>query len=107
VSTLIEGNGRAAAAGDRVTVHYVGWLADGGTTVFDSSWPRNQPYTVTLGQHRVIAGWEQGLVGVTPGERRQLVIGSDLGYGPQGYPPDIPPGASLVFVIDVVDVAAA
>lgn len=103
VETLIEGQGDGAAAGDTVTVHYVGVLSDG--TEFDQSWSRGQPFAVeNLGQASVIAGWNEGLVGATIGERRRLEIGSDKAYGAAGNPPTIPANAPLAFEIDVVDI---
>jgi FKBP-type peptidyl-prolyl cis-trans isomerase len=100
--TLIEGVGDAASAGDTTVVHYVGKLADG--TVFDASWDRGQPFPVTLGQGRVISGWDQGLVGVRAGERRRLVLGADHGYGSRGAGGVIPPDAPLVFEVDVLEI---
>jgi peptidylprolyl isomerase len=103
VGTVIEGEGPAAEAGDTVTVHYVGVLADG--TEFDQSWARERTFDVTpLGEAPVIDGWNEGLVGAKIGERRRLVIGSDKAYGPDGNPPAIPAAAPLAFEIDVVDV---
>ena len=103
VTTLIEGQGEGAAAGDTVTVHYVGVLSDG--TEFDQSWSRGQPFAVeNLGQASVIAGWNEGLVGAKIGERRRLEIGSDKAYGATGNPPTIPANAPLAFEIDVVDI---
>jgi peptidylprolyl isomerase len=101
-TTLIEGEGEGAEAGDQITVHYIGLLADG--TVFDQSWERGEPFTATLGQGQVIPGWEQGLIGAKIGERRRLEIGSDNAYGEQGAGEDIPPNAPLAFEVDVVDI---
>ena len=103
-TTLIDGEGEGAAAGDTVTVHYVGVLSDG--TEFDQSWEGGQPFTVTLGQGQVIPGWDEGLIGAKIGERRHLVIGSDNAYGAQGQG-SIPPGAPLAFDVDVVDIQPA
>jgi peptidylprolyl isomerase len=104
VATMIEGRGEPAAPGDTLTVHYVGVLDDG--SVFDASWARGDPFPVTLGQGMVIPGWEEGLVGARPGERRRLVLGSATAYGEAGTPDgSIPPGAPLAFVVDVVDIA--
>jgi peptidylprolyl isomerase len=102
-TVMVDGAGEPAGDGDTVRVHYVGKLPDG--TVFDSSWDR-EPFPVTLGAGQVIAGWEEGLVGAQVGERRRLVIGSDLAYGPEGSGP-IPPGTPLAFEIDVVEITAA
>jgi FKBP-type peptidyl-prolyl cis-trans isomerase len=99
--TTIEGEGEPAAAGDSVTVHYVGNLPDG--TVFDQSWERGEPFPVTIGQGQVIAGWDEGLVGAKIGERRRLVIGSEKAYGSTAQGP-IPADAPLAFEIDVVDI---
>jgi FKBP-type peptidyl-prolyl cis-trans isomerase len=103
--TLIEGQGEGAAAGDTVTVHYIGKTADG--NVFDQSWERGEPFTLPgpLGQGSVIAGWDQGLIGAQEGERLRLDIGADNAYGETGSPPAIPPNAPLAFVVDVVDIA--
>jgi FKBP-type peptidyl-prolyl cis-trans isomerase len=103
VETLIEGQGEGAAAGDTLTVHYVGVLSDG--TQFDESWSSGQPFMVeNLGQASVIPGWNEGLVGAKIGERRRLEIGSDKAYGAAGNPPTIPANAPLAFEIDVVDI---
>jgi FKBP-type peptidyl-prolyl cis-trans isomerase len=101
ITTMIEGEGEPAAAGDSVTVHYVGNLPDG--TVFDQSWERGEPFPVTIGQGQVIAGWDEGLVGAKIGERRRLVIGSEKAYGSTAQGP-IPADAPLAFEIDVVDI---
>lgn len=92
-------------AGDVVTVLYTGTLADG--TVFDSSYsnpemPRG--IVVTIGQNRVIQGWEQGLVGMRLGDSRKLTIPPELGYGERGSPPTIPPNATLTFEVTVVKI---
>jgi FKBP-type peptidyl-prolyl cis-trans isomerase len=101
--TLTEGGGTAvAAAGDCIYVHYVGKIPDG--TVFDESWSGGQPFPVLLGQGMVIPGWDQGLVGAKVGERRRLVIGSDLAYGAEGGGDTIPPNSPLAFEVDIVDV---
>jgi FKBP-type peptidyl-prolyl cis-trans isomerase len=82
-------------------VSYVGKLTDG--TEFDSSLrPGRQPFHFTLGQGRVIKGWDQGLVGMRVGERRRLVIPPGLAYGASGHPPVIPPNATLVFDIELM-----
>jgi peptidylprolyl isomerase len=105
VKDIVEGNGNAAKAGDAVSVQYTGvsWST---RKQFDSSWaPGRRPFTVQpLGQAGVIQGWNQGLVGAKTGGRRLLVIPANLGYGQQGRPPDIAPGETLVFVVDVVSI---
>jgi peptidylprolyl isomerase len=102
--TLIDGQGEGAAAGDTVTVHYVGVLSDG--SQFDESWTRGTFPVENLGQANVIDGWNEGLVGAKIGERRRLVIGADKAYGAQGNG-SIPPNAPLAFEIDVVDITNA
>lgn len=89
-----------ATAGDSVTVHYTGRLEGG--TVFDSSIPRNEPFTFRLGQDKVIKGWEEGVTGMKPGEKRQLIIPPELGYGAVGAPPTIPGNATLIFDVQVL-----
>jgi peptidylprolyl isomerase len=102
-TTLIEGHGPPAADGDSLRVHYVLVTADG--TVVDSSWERGEPFPLTLGAGEVIAGWDQGLVGARTGERRRLVVGSDLAYGHEGSSgDDVPPDAPLAFEVDVVEI---
>lgn len=97
-----EGTGRAAEAGDRVSVHYVGCLTDG--TKFDASYDRNEPIEFPLGAGRVIAGWDEGVAGMKPGGVRVLRIPPELGYGARGTPDGpIPPDATLVFHVRLVD----
>lgn len=93
------GEGAAAAAGDRIAVHYVGQLSDG--TVFDSSVESDIPFVFTLGRGEVILGWDQGIVGMRPGGRRVLTIPPELGYGESGVGP-IPPNATLIFEVALV-----
>lgn len=98
---LVVGRGPAAKPGDDVSVQYVGVSFSSGKQ-FDASWDRgSQPFAFRLGSGGVIAGWDQGVVGMKVGGRRELVIPPDLGYGPQGAPPDILPNETLVFVIDL------
>merc|ERR1719295_267535 len=91
-----------AVNGDKVTVHYGGFLQDG--KKFDSSFDRRQPFTFTIGVGQVIPGWDQGLLGVCPGEERHLVVPAALAYGDRGAGDVIPPGAILLFDIVIVDV---
>jgi peptidylprolyl isomerase len=100
-TTLIEGEGEAAVAGDQLTVHYVGKIADG--TVFDESWSGGQPFPVTIGTGQVIKGWDEGLIGAKVGERRRLVLGADNAYGDQATG-EIPANAPLAFEVDVIDI---
>ena len=99
---LEKGNGAEATAGKDVKVHYTGWLPNG--EKFDSSRDRNEPFGFTLGAGQVIAGWDEGVAGMKVGGRRKLVIPPDLAYGTAGAPPDIPPGATLVFDVELLDV---
>lgn len=99
---LAVGEGAEATAGKTVSVHYTGWLPNG--EKFDSSRDRDQPFGFTLGAGQVIAGWDEGVAGMKVGGRRKLVIPPDLGYGTAGAPPDIPPGATLVFDVELLNV---
>jgi peptidylprolyl isomerase len=100
---LIVGTGPEAKAGDTVTVNYVGVLYKNGKT-FDASWKRSEPFSFTLGEGKVIPGWDQGVVGMKVGGRRELIIPAPLAYGAQGSPPTIPPNSALVFVVDLLSV---
>jgi cyclophilin family peptidyl-prolyl cis-trans isomerase/FKBP-type peptidyl-prolyl cis-trans isomerase len=103
ITDLLEGEGEAAAEGDTVEVHYVGVLSADGTE-FDNSYDRGATFPVVLGSGGVIPGWDQGLVGVKAGGRRQLDIPSDLAYGATGSPPAIGPDAAISFIVDVVSI---
>jgi FKBP-type peptidyl-prolyl isomerase-like protein len=106
VKDVKVGRGRAARKGDTVSVLYIGASCSDGS-IFDASYKHgNQPFAVKpLGQAQVIAGWNQGLVGVKPGGVRELVIPASLGYGPTGQPP-IKPNETLIFLITVKSVKA-
>ena len=95
------GQGDSAMPGRTVTVHYTGWLPDG--TKFDSSRDRGQPFSFPIGAGQVIPGWDEGVAGMKIGGRRKLVIPANLGYGDMGAPPVIPPGATLVFDVELLD----
>jgi peptidylprolyl isomerase len=98
---LVVGTGAEAKTGDQVYVNYVGALYKNGK-VFDASWKRNEPFPFTLGKGQVIPGWEQGVVGMKVGGRRELVIPPSLAYGAKGSPPSIPPNETLIFVVDLL-----
>ena len=98
-----EGDGDTAETGNRVSVHYTGWLTDG--TKFDSSLDRNQPFAFNLGAGQVIAGWDEGVRGMKVGGKRKLTIPSDLGYGAAGAGGVIPPDATLVFEVELLEVS--
>jgi FKBP-type peptidyl-prolyl cis-trans isomerase FkpA len=96
-----EGMGQPAQPGDRVSVHYTGWLPDG--REFDSS-RGGDPFVFTLGQGEVIHGWDEGVAGMRPGGQRRLVIPSPLAYGEQGAGGVIPPNANLVFDVELLEI---
>lgn len=98
---IVKGTGAEAKTGSAVAVNYVGALYKTGK-VFDASWKRNEPFTFTLGKGQVIPGWEQGVIGMKVGGRRELTIPSALGYGAKGSPPSIPPNETLIFIVDLL-----
>lgn len=100
---LKVGTGREARAGDTVHVQYTGTLTNG--KKFDSSYDHGgEPFKFTIGKGEVIQGWDQGVPGMKVGGKRRLRVPSDLGYGPTGSPPNIPPDAGLVFDIELVSI---
>lgn len=106
IETIRKGHGRAAVAGDLVTVHYTGWLydesaADNRGEKFDSSVDRGDKFQFPLGGGRVIKGWDEGVAGMLIGETRVLTIPPDMGYGSRGAGDVIPPGATLVFEVEL------
>ena len=104
IEVLKEGTGAEAKNGCTVTVHYTGWLQNGGMK-FDSSLDRNEPFEFPLGAGMVIPGWDQGVLGMKVGEKRKLTIPSRLGYGPRGAGGVIPPNATLVFEVELLGVS--
>jgi FKBP-type peptidyl-prolyl cis-trans isomerase len=102
IKDLVVGKGTEAKAGDAVKVHYVGTLPDG--KEFDSSKKHNQPFDFELGAGRVIKGWDQGVAGMKIGGKRKLTVPPSLGYGARGFPPVIPPNATLIFEVELLEV---
>lgn len=98
---LQPGAGQAAQAGNQVTVHYTGWQPNG--EQFDSSRDLGQPFTFTLGAGEVIDGWDEGVQGMRVGGRRSLVVPPALGYGEDGAGGVIPPNATLVFDVELLE----
>ena len=98
------GTGPVPQAGQTVTVNYTGWLFVDGKKgkKFDSSLDRGEPFSFTLGQGQVIKGWDEGLATMHVGGKRTLIIPPDLGYGARGAGGDIPPGATLMFDVDLL-----
>ena len=97
----IAGDGEETKVGNIVIVHYSGFLSDG--RKFDSSHDRGQPFNFTLGEGRVIKGWEEGLLNMRKGAKRTLIIPPELGYGSRGAGGVIPPDATLVFEVELID----
>ncbi len=98
---LVTGHGRAAHVGETAIVHYTGWLEDG--TKFDSSVDRGDPFSFRLDAGRVIKGWDEGVVGMKIGTKRKLIIPPHLGYGSRGEGRIIPPNATLIFEVELLD----
>jgi|SRR5207253_7340570 len=100
------GNGAVAKGGQRVRVHYTGWLYSNGQqgAKFDSSKDRNDPFVFTLGAGQVIKGWDEGVAGMQVGGTRKLVIPPHLGYGARGAGGVIPPNATLLFEVELLGV---
>ncbi len=102
IEDLATGDGEIAAAGQRVTVHYTGWLTDG--SKFDSSKDRDDPFEFWLGKGQVIRGWDEGVQGMKVGGTRKLTIPPQLGYGSRGAGGVIPPDATLVFEVELLKI---
>ena len=100
------GDGATATPGNKVSVHYTGWLYNNAAkgAKFDSSVDRGQPFQFTLGAHQVIAGWDEGVAGMKVGGKRTLTIPPELGYGARGAGGVIPPNATLIFDVELLGV---
>ncbi len=104
IEEIHVGAGETAQVGQFVSVHYTGWLTDG--RKFDSSKDRDEPFEFSLGGHMVIAGWDEGVQGMKVGGVRKLTIPPQLGYGARGAGGVIPPNATLVFEVELLDVSS-
>ena len=102
IETIVEGSGTEAKVGDNLTVHYTGMLEDG--TKFDSSVDRGTPFNFVLGMGQVIEGWEKGMEGMKVGEKRKLTIQPEYAYGERGIPGVIPPNATLIFEVELLEI---
>lgn len=102
IEDMVVGEGAEAIAGKKVSVHYTGWLTDG--SKFDSSVDRNQPFDFNLGAGMVIRGWDEGVVGMKVGGKRKLTIPPEMGYGARGAGGVIPPNATLVFEVELLEI---
>jgi len=100
------GTGAAPKPGQTCVMHYTGWLYENGNkgAKFDSSLDRNQPFSFPIGQHQVIAGWDEGVATMKVGGKRTLIIPPELGYGARGAGGVIPPNATLMFDVELLSV---
>ena len=105
VTDTVIGTGKEAVVGRGVAVHYTGWLYSDGMRgkKFDSSVDRGEPFVFRLGNGDVILGWDEGIAGMKVGGKRTLIIPAAAGYGDRGAGDDIPPGATLVFDVELID----
>jgi FKBP-type peptidyl-prolyl cis-trans isomerase FkpA len=109
ITDVVHGDGRTAEAGQKIVVHYTGWLYDPGQPEnkgekFDSSVDRGEPFSFPLGGGRVIRGWDEGVAGMQVGGKRILIIPPEMGYGSRGAGGVIPPNAALMFEVDLLDI---
>ncbi len=102
IETLVSGTGAIPEKGDSVTVHYTGWLTDGGK--FDSSLDRNEPFAFVLGEGQVIRGWDEGVAKMRVGDKARLTIPPEMAYGQSGYPGVIPANATLIFEVELLSI---
>ncbi len=102
IETMEQGQGQEVKKGDFISVHYTGYLENG--TKFDSSVDRGEPFEFQIGQGYVIQGWEQGIIGMKVGEKRKLTIPPELGYGSTGSGGVIPPNATLIFEVELLEI---
>lgn len=102
IDKLVNGTGAMPKKGQTVVVHYTGWLTTG--EKFDSSVDRKDPFKFTLGVGQVIKGWDNGVATMKVGDKVKLTIPPDQAYGPRGYPGAIPPNATLVFEVELLDI---
>jgi len=98
----VTGDGDSPAKGQKVRVHYTGRLTNG--KKFDSSVDRGRPFEFTIGVGQVIRGWDEGVMSMKVGGKRQLIIPPELGYGARGAPPAIPPNAEIIFDVELLGV---
>jgi peptidylprolyl isomerase len=109
ITDIKVGTGANPKPGQTCLVHYTGWLYQNGVKgkKFDSSVDRKQPFSFVLGEHKVIEGWERGVSTMRVGGKRTLIIPPELAYGTAGSPPNIPPNATLMFEVELLNVTAA
>jgi FKBP-type peptidyl-prolyl cis-trans isomerase len=103
ITDLVVGQGAEAKSGQKVTVHYTGTLENG--TKFDSSLDRHKPFQFQLGVGQVIKGWDEGVKGMKVGGKRKLIIPAEMGYGSRGAGGVIPPNATLIFEVELLEVS--